>query len=447
MADEAEVAEHLEEGLGASQRTRRARAEEEAKRAARRAIAHIWSKTERMNCERALLSFGYGRWGRIKESAAGGTRLRGDDEIERFGIMFVCLCVGVPIKDVGDPKRPNQKGDEAEGIAKAREMFKAIGGSMPTLNAATVAELEPLISSQAHGQEYAERVHKLAPGFLDRLIKLKRLAEAVEREESPLDTFRAPSIPNGTGREITVDPPIPWNARDDAMLLLGLYKHGYRAYLEIRDDPELTFTCRSSGPPLPPPLKPTAAQTAWLANFNTEAAAKAAVASQPPPDHPASIAAAAALTTASALTSQGIDKYDLLPIAPASDPRRLPPPLPTSGREPYFPSERDFQARRDALLKALNEQERKLEVIASYEAEWDDELAREQRGEKIELRERPAKIARLRSASNGGAEQKAAAASAAPAAAAEYVAPTRSFAEEVEAMWGGHGALDETGWL
>ena len=73
--------------------------------------------------------------------------------------------------------------------------------------------------------------------------------------------------------------------------------------------------------------------------------------------------------------------------------------------------------------------------------------AREQRGEKIELRERPAKIARLRSASNGGAEQKAAAAAAAPAAAVEYVAPTRSFAEEVEAMWGGHGALDETGWL
>jgi hypothetical protein len=93
MAEEAEVEEHLEEvpeddgrtspplahHLGAHPRRSpallvapiilrqgtkrkpkdpRLRDEEEAKRAARRAAAHIWSKTERMNCERALLSFG-----------------------------------------------------------------------------------------------------------------------------------------------------------------------------------------------------------------------------------------------------------------------------------------------------------------------------------------------------------------------------------------------------
>ena len=77
--------------------------------------------------ERALLSFGYGRWSRIKEAAQGGTRLRGDDELERFGTAFVCLCVGVPIASVGGPETISGEA-EADGIAKAREMLRVLGG-------------------------------------------------------------------------------------------------------------------------------------------------------------------------------------------------------------------------------------------------------------------------------------------------------------------------------
>jgi hypothetical protein len=65
-------------------------------------------------------------------------------------------------------------------------------------------------------------VHKLGPTFISRLITLKRLADAIEREASPVDDFVAPSIPGSIGREETV----PWCLRDDAMLLLGIYKHG-----------------------------------------------------------------------------------------------------------------------------------------------------------------------------------------------------------------------------
>ena len=112
--------------------------EDQARRAARKALAHVWSKTERMNCERALLSFGIGRWSRIKDSAQaravphaaclhppravartgscltptpcplwaqGGTKLREEEEIAKFGLAFVALCVGVP---VGTVRRPLQ---------------------------------------------------------------------------------------------------------------------------------------------------------------------------------------------------------------------------------------------------------------------------------------------------------------------------------------------------
>lgn len=45
---------------GRAYKSGRGRDDDDARRAARRALAHVWSKTERMNCERALLSFGFG---------------------------------------------------------------------------------------------------------------------------------------------------------------------------------------------------------------------------------------------------------------------------------------------------------------------------------------------------------------------------------------------------
>ena len=132
------------------------------------------------------------------------------------------------------------------------------------------------------------------------MLFLKRLADAVEREAEPLKTYTAPVVRGGVGRELDV----PWTPRDDAMLLLGVYKHGYRAYEEVRpfacghltlrdtfamdtttllpplpplatpslppcpqvrDDPELSFSCRVPGPALPPPLPQPAGGT-WQPN-------------------------------------------------------------------------------------------------------------------------------------------------------------------------------------
>ena len=109
----------------------------------------VWSKTERMNCERALLSFGFGRWGRIKEGAQGGTRLREESEIASFATAFVCLCVGVPVGTVGQLAAPGAAADaasgitpggeaELEGIGKARELLQQMGCELPSLSKAMV---------------------------------------------------------------------------------------------------------------------------------------------------------------------------------------------------------------------------------------------------------------------------------------------------------------------
>ena len=159
MADDGEVEGFLEEETGVKRRKGepRSRADDDARRAARRALSHIWSKTERNNCERALLGFGFGRWSRMKYWVGGQTRLRDNEEIERFAIAFVCLCLGVPVGGTGGTGGtgtfPEQ---EAENIAKAKELIKELGGEVPRLTQTEVAEIEPTVSISAGGAEYAE---------------------------------------------------------------------------------------------------------------------------------------------------------------------------------------------------------------------------------------------------------------------------------------------------
>jgi hypothetical protein len=200
-----------------------------------------------------------------------------------------------------------------------------------------------------------------------------------------------------------------------------------RAYLEIRDDPELTFVCRSAGPPLPPPLRPTAAQRAASASFNAAAAAAAAVAPPPPADHAAAIAAAAATAT-TALAAQGYDEWDILHVPPATDPRRVPPPPPSlddvEPRAACFPGEKEFKARMNVLLDALGEAERKRAQLAACEVGWEEEWAREQRGEAPREAVRPSKLRRTSVAEAAPVEQK------------------RSFADALRELWNGAGAFD-----
>ena len=61
MAEGEEAEDFLDDFKGKKGKGGKTRDEEDARRAAKRALAHVWSKTERMNCERALLSVGFGR--------------------------------------------------------------------------------------------------------------------------------------------------------------------------------------------------------------------------------------------------------------------------------------------------------------------------------------------------------------------------------------------------
>ena len=179
----------------------------------------------------------------------------------------------------------------------------------------------------------------------------------------------------GVGRELDV----PWTSRDDAMLLLGVYKHGYRAYEEVRNDPELSFSCRVSGPPLPVPM--------------------------PQPDVPNGSSAPA------------FDAQDVLPVPPADQPRRVPPTPPPS-RPPTFLQEKEFRERVKALLDALAEEEKAREDLALWEQEWEEERRKELRGEPA----RPPKAAR----SAGGPDN------AASSAAAEA---ERTFESQLQEVW------------
>ena len=318
----------IEEELGEN---RKGKGKGGARRERRTLAPEVWSKTERMNCERALLSFGLGRWGRVINAAGGGTRMRSEDDVALFGVAFVCLCVGVPIGSVG-AAAPSAA--ESEGVSKARELLASLGCATPTLTAQQIAELEPLVT--AGGPEYAERVHKLGASFLARLLAIKRLADSIERTVDPLATYVAPPVRGGVGRT----PGVRWTARDDALLLLGVYKHGCRAYEEVRDDPELHFSCQLGGWALPTPLDRGFDGTSVI----------------------------------------GYDELDELPLPRAGARRRAADggsaeKQPTAG--PIFPQKKEFDERLKALMDAVQEAERERDVRLMWEEEWEAEAEAE----------------------------------------------------------------------
>ena len=375
-ATQAEIEEAEDLKRPKKEKSARCKEEEDAKRAAKRALAHIWSKTERMNCERAMLSFGLGRWSRVREAAQGGTKLRTDAEVEAFGIAFVCLCVGVPVGPIGvigakppadgaalsDRELGECKGlaaGVADGVLAAREILAEIKCPLPRLTLEQGTELEPLV--RAGGAEYAERVHKLGASLLARLLALKRLSDSIERCADPLRQYKAPDVHGGVGRDMNVR----WTRRDDALLLLGVYKHGYRAYEEVRDDPELPFTCRLPRAPLPALLP-------QVAPNETSTAAGAFDCGDVLPVPPAGPDAAAQLAR------------ETPSLAVRTDP---PPPPPAEGEEPKgapdtrFLAEKEYRERQRALMEALEVQERERDQVLAWEGEWEDSWAREMRGE------------------------------------------------------------------
>ena len=81
---------------------------------------------------------------------------------------------------------------------------------------------------------------------------------------------RSPPLRAAVRGDVGRDPTVPWTRADDAMLLLGVYKHGLKAYEEVRDDrSELAYSdvpppgaalCRRSSPSAARPRRPAAAR-------------------------------------------------------------------------------------------------------------------------------------------------------------------------------------------
>jgi len=178
---------------------------------------------------------------------------------------------------------------------------------------------------------------------MERLLALKRLHDSIEREPNPLRDYTAPTVHGGIGR----DPEVRWTSRDDALCLLGVYKHGYRAFQEVRDDPELPFSCRRPAAPLPPLLQASASLSGETVGLD--------------------------------VSGHAYSRLDGLPVAAAASNGR--PDVPEVHRRTGFLQEKEYRERVKALMDAVGEQERLREERDDATAAWEAEWQREQRGE------------------------------------------------------------------
>ena len=73
-----------------------------------------------------------------------------------------------------------------------------------------------------------------AETIMERPAEMRMLREVTERAEDP-KSFRIPEASKGATYSC------PWGAREDGMLCVGIVRHGYGAWQQIRDDPDLAL--------------------------------------------------------------------------------------------------------------------------------------------------------------------------------------------------------------
>jgi hypothetical protein len=204
-----------------------------------------WTKAERRRFQRALLSFGYGRWDDI---ALAASLHRTSEQIKRYARAFVARCDRL-CASADDGKEAGKGTPGGSHAAKTQaswsvmnKIAKEVNAERATAEAASEEfPADPVTDTidqevSLLDPKFSEYLQRNGRNFLFRLEHLMHLPMFLEEVEN------TPTLLTSTGY-LQQFPPAPWwrMPEDDVDLLKGVLLHGYGNYVRIRADLTLRF--------------------------------------------------------------------------------------------------------------------------------------------------------------------------------------------------------------
>lgn len=211
----------------------------------------LWGSHTRDRLLRSLLFYGFGRWEKIRsESGAGHRDLV---EIETFARSYVMQC-GLTAGDSDASSGRLESPFVLEAISAAKAVDALVKAGVRSLEIPPVLTEEKFVLKLKQGGG-KKSLNKL--GLLSKLfIMIGEAADKLYAELFPgvtrsadLDValagvdakVLAKYLPLGDMRPTWTRPRHWWDDMCDRHLLVGVYKHGFGKYAEIRDDVEFIF--------------------------------------------------------------------------------------------------------------------------------------------------------------------------------------------------------------
>ncbi|TPX32804.1 hypothetical protein SmJEL517_g04133 [Synchytrium microbalum] len=181
-----------------------------------------WSGTERQRFERRLMNYGFGQWDKMARIF----NRRSIPDLKAAGRLLLQHCITQP--QVVDLELAKQGKEIIDADAPAPE---GVGPEIPYLGATQNQILEFKSFLEDTTIDHRANLGRRAKSILTRIVMLWSV-------KSKIDPHPGTIVP-----VIQSTPPAPWWGLDeDRDLLIGVVKHGYGQYDNMKVDPELIFS-------------------------------------------------------------------------------------------------------------------------------------------------------------------------------------------------------------
>jgi len=213
-----------------------------------------WGPHNRDRVLRSLLTYGFGRWERIRRE--GGAGLRSVEAVETFARAYVLQC-GLCARHDGHEGQQGQKESPfvRDAIAAATALDEAVRSGAKEFVMPAILQEERFVTKLKAGEA------RKALNRLDMLVGLqRRIDEACTkyREARGMNIFghvddQADGVPpsslatlllQGDVRPVWTRVTAWWDLECDRHLLVGCFLHGFGKYERMKDDPNLCFQAK-----------------------------------------------------------------------------------------------------------------------------------------------------------------------------------------------------------
>lgn len=207
-----------------------------------------WGPHSRDRVLRALLQFGFGRWGKIKKESGASQRPLAD--VESFVRSYMMQC-GISAGESETIKGDTEFVHEAIRAAQNRVALAESGEREPFVIPPILQEEKFIVKLRTGGRKMLQKLDllsKLTSTIGEAVEKFYALNPEFERyptldeavAELPREKLLA-CIPLGTVRPAWTRPRSWWDIDCDRQLVLGIFIYGYGRYNEVRDDQSFVF--------------------------------------------------------------------------------------------------------------------------------------------------------------------------------------------------------------